>query len=178
MQLNAKTCKSCGETKPLDSFQKHRNVCKQCRNAAIKKWCQENRDSRAATHKKYYEDNKERIAERDRQNRDRINERLNARRKDPKVALTHRTRTKFAEALRHGRKRSSIWKLIGMPYEEFVAHIESQFQEGMTWENRDQWHIDHIKPVSSFDDPQDPDCWNYSNLRPLWAKDNRTRRRT
>jgi hypothetical protein len=50
----------------------------------------------------------------------------------------------------------------------------------MNWENRGMfgWHIDHIKPVNTFDltdEKQLKECWNYKNLRPLWAKDNLTR---
>jgi hypothetical protein len=47
----------------------------------------------------------------------------------------------------------------------------------MSWENRSEWHIDHRRPVSSFnflsvDDPEFLECWALSNLQPLWAADN------
>lgn len=47
----------------------------------------------------------------------------------------------------------------------------------MTWENwsLNGWHIDHIRPVSSFDlsdHAQVKECFHYSNLQPLWAIDN------
>lgn len=58
-----------------------------------------------------------------------------------------------------------------------MAHLESKFVEGMTWENRSEWHIDHIRPIASFnyatpDDPEFKQCWSLSNLQPLWAKEN------
>ncbi|NBT08982.1 MAG: hypothetical protein EBS98_09300, partial [Chitinophagia bacterium] len=37
------------------------------------------------------------------------------------------------------------------------------------------WHLDHIQPCASFDltDPsQQKKCFHYSNIQPLWAKDN------
>jgi len=47
----------------------------------------------------------------------------------------------------------------------------------MNWDNHGQygWHIDHIKPVNTFDltdEEQLKKCWNYTNLRPLWWDEN------
>ena len=45
----------------------------------------------------------------------------------------------------------------------------------MTWENRSLWHIDHIKPCISFDltkEEEQKKCFHWSNLQPLWAKEN------
>jgi hypothetical protein len=40
----------------------------------------------------------------------------------------------------------------------------------MTWDNYGEWHIDHIKPVSSFDKDTPQSIVNaLSNLQPLWA---------
>jgi len=63
---------------------------------------------------------------------------------------------------------------FGCTYAELAAHIEKQFQDGMTWENMGLWHVDHIVPFSKFfeENPHDVDCNHYTNLQPLWAKDN------
>ena len=48
----------------------------------------------------------------------------------------------------------------------------------MTWENHGEWHIDHIKPCSSFnliDIEEQKQCFHYSNLQPLWKIDNLTK---
>jgi len=47
----------------------------------------------------------------------------------------------------------------------------------MNWNNYGYygWHIDHIKPCSSFDlskDLEQRKCFHYTNLQPLLAKDN------
>jgi hypothetical protein len=49
------------------------------------------------------------------------------------------------------------------------------FDVGMSWANRSEWHIDHIKPLSLFakEGVYDLNIINaLSNLQPLWAKDN------
>ena len=61
--------------------------------------------------------------------------------------------------------------------EDLIQHLEEQFDSGMSWDNMDKWHIDHILPVASFnfDSPDDEDfkeCWALSNLQPLWAEEN------
>jgi hypothetical protein len=43
----------------------------------------------------------------------------------------------------------------------------------MTWDNHGEWHIDHIKPISSFNVYDDPSVVNsLENLQPLWGIDN------
>lgn len=59
--------------------------------------------------------------------------------------------------------------------EEFIQHIESLFKENMSWDNYGSWHIDHIRPIASFNLNDKDDmvkCWGLENLQPLWAIDN------
>lgn len=71
----------------------------------------------------------------------------------------------------------SFWDSVGYTSAQLAAHIEKQFLPGMTWDNRREWHVDHILPIRSFtyDSFQCPDfkaCWALANLRPIWALDN------
>lgn len=75
------------------------------------------------------------------------------------------------------KKSSSAVKILGCSLVELKTHIESQFHPGMTWENHsfNGWHIDHKIPCASFDlndAEQQKECFHYTNLQPLWAKDN------
>lgn len=81
-------------------------------------------------------------------------------------------------------KRRTKWskgsnELLGCTYAQARKWIESQFQRGMSWNNVGEWEIDHIVPISSFDltDERQVRCVNhFTNLRPLWAQDNRRKR--
>lgn len=94
---------------------------------------------------------------------------------DPEFRLLNNLRNRVRIALKRATKSGSTFDLLGCSPSELKLHMECQFQEGMTWENMGDWHIDHIRPCSSFDltDPeQQKECFHYSNLQPLWAEDN------
>ena len=62
---------------------------------------------------------------------------------------------------------------IGCSPKELKEHLEKQFKGGMNWDNRGEWHIDHIIPLSSAKTKEELIKLNhYSNLQPLWAKEN------
>lgn len=65
--------------------------------------------------------------------------------------------------------------LLGYTQNEFVAHIEKMFKDGMSWDNRESFHVDHIKPISYFmrNGISDPKIINaLSNLQPLYPQEN------
>lgn len=64
-------------------------------------------------------------------------------------------------------------EILGTNYNDFFKYIESLFQEGMTWNNRGKWHIDHIVPISIAQTIDEVKYLNHhTNLRPIWAKEN------
>lgn len=94
---------------------------------------------------------------------------------DPVFAMKHAMRRTVSTALRRAgfiKKQSSI-KIVGCTPAELKKHIEMQFLQGMSWDNRRNWHIDHIVPLSSAktEDELLALC-HFTNLRPLWAEDN------
>jgi hypothetical protein len=73
------------------------------------------------------------------------------------------------------RKAKKTEEYLGCTVAECRAHLESLFLSGMSWDNHGEWHIDHIRPCASFDfndQEQIKECMHYTNLQPLWAKDN------
>lgn len=95
---------------------------------------------------------------------------------DPTYKLIHNMRGRLRSALKgYGDKYETTMKLVGCTSIKLRGYIESKFTEGMTWENYGTWHIDHIQPCCSFDLTKEEEqkiCFHYSNLQPLWAKDN------
>ena len=130
--------------------------------------------------KEYYLDNREKLLGRQKQynleNKPKRNAYVSNKRKtDLAFALTDNLRTRLKQALNGKNKSKSTLKLLGCTVKYLIQHLEKQFQPGMNWENRHLFHIDHIRPCSSFDltDPkQQSECFNYKNLQPLWAQDN------
>lgn len=84
-------------------------------------------------------------------------------------------RSRISAALRENRKLGSTKELLGCELECLVKHLENQFRDGMSWSNKGEWHIDHIRPLASFDlslKEEQLKAFNYKNLQPLWAADN------
>jgi hypothetical protein len=70
-------------------------------------------------------------------------------------------------------KSSSTAVILGCDWDQFKRHIELQFLPGMSWENTPEWHIDHIVPLASANDVEEVIALShFTNLQPLWAKDN------
>ena len=72
-------------------------------------------------------------------------------------AMGIRLRTRVADVLRKYQTvrcesvTTAVRQLLGCTISELVKHLESKFLPGMSWDNRKLWHIDHIRPLASFD---------------------------
>jgi len=104
---------------------------------------------------------------------------------DPNARIAKTFRNRIYMALKHfgGKKSKSSIELLGCDIKTARKHLESQWKEGMNWDNYGQpeddyfagWHVDHIIPCVKFDLTKEEEqlkCFNYTNLQPLWAKDN------
>lgn len=94
---------------------------------------------------------------------------------DPKYKLTVLCRNRVTGFLKVKSlsKKKGLKEYIGCTLEEFKNYLQSKFQGGMTWENHGTWHIDHIIPLSSAKTEEELyKLCHYTNLQPLWAKDN------
>ena len=70
-------------------------------------------------------------------------------------------------------KKNKTFDIVGCSPLQLREYIEKQFVNGMNWENRSSWHIDHIIPLSSANNEEELyKLFHYTNLQPLWAEDN------
>jgi len=95
--------------------------------------------------------------------------------KRPDVRLRNLLRCRIYQAIRNDWKVGSAVKDLGCSIYDLKIHLENKFTKGMSWDNIGKWHIDHVKPLSSFDlsyRKQFLEACNYINLQPLWAVDN------
>ena len=176
--------------------------CKVCRNEYSKKWRAENKSSVKKNNKDwtsknpdYYlnyrkknrekdrirleiwrEQNKEKILEYRKKNKDKNNHYQRQRRQgNPVHKLSHNLRTLIGNSFnkRKWNKSTKTQEILGASYDDVFKHIESRFKSGMSWDNRGEWHIDHIIPLSSAKTEKELiELCHYTNLQPLWADEN------
>lgn len=70
--------------------------------------------------------------------------------------------------------------ILGYTSHDLKKSIESKFVDGMSWDNRHEWHIDHKFPlcavdVQSHNDENFIKLFCLDNLRPLWIHQNRVK---
>lgn len=194
-----KKCPKCNKIKNKNEFDKNKSrkdglssYCKICLKEARKKHYSINKEHINASAKSYYKKHREyiikKVAEyrqtpkgkevgKKSKNKYEKKWRKKQRETNPLFTLIECLRGRINKTIQLNRKSARTIELLGCSIELFKQHIELQFTKGMTWQNhkRSGWHIDHIKPCSSFDlsKPEEQrKCFHYSNLQPLWAIDN------
>jgi hypothetical protein len=205
MNIKNKTCSKCKEEKLTTNFTKSKTTndklfawCRECliiwrkqynidnkdKNAQRgKDWRDKTVESRKISNKKWMEDNKEKRKEYKKEyrirNKDKINKykrkKLKEDMKNPKFALEQNLRSRLYKFVTREGNTQRSKDLVGCTIDELMRHLENLFTEGMNWENRNKWHIDHIIPICSFDltiEEEQKKCFHYTNLQPLWAEDN------
>lgn len=150
-----------------------------------KKYYLKNKKAIQAKHKEYYQNNKEKVAERGRRNR------ALRQKNDTDFILKKRIRERIRDHLKRNllTKNFHTFELLGYTVDDLRQHLESQFEtnskpgkEKMSWDNMGAtWQIDHIRPCVSFNFANEDgsvnqeaikECWKLENLQPLYSEDN------
>lgn len=151
-----------------------------------KQWYQKNKEKIKQKRKDYYLKNKENILKFQKEyNLKNKNEKrkyiknynILRRKKDIKFKLLGSLRSRLNKFINTKIKNKKTLELTGCDINTLKKHLESKFKENMSWENYGLkgWHIDHIKPCSSFnliDEEEQRKCFHYTNLQPLWWWEN------
>lgn len=136
-------------------------------------WAKNNPDKIREKNRKQYLRKRKEIIEKA------VKRNLEKRKTDPVYRMEHGFSSQIRNAL-VGNKAGHSWeRIVGYTLNQLKEHLEKQFKDGMNWNNygRHGWHIDHIRPKSSFDytsfeDENFKQCWSLDNLQPLWEEDN------
>jgi hypothetical protein len=185
--MDKKVCSKCKEEKEVCEFSKDSNTkdnltykCKLCR----KKYYNENKTNLLKSLKLYREVNKGTINKKSLNNyynnkehkiKVMVEYNRNRRKNDEIFNIIHSIRIRLNKYLKINniQKNNTTIKIIGCTPEFLKEHILNQFVNGMNWENRNEWHIDHIIPLSSAKTKDEIiKLSHYTNLQPLWAEDN------
>lgn len=161
------TCTKCGKDKEYINFIKHTKICRSCRNKTIIEKRNQDRENYNRTQREWRSQNKDAI-----NSKKRIREK-ERRDTDPVYRLRHNLSTRLYMAVQY--KSCKTMDLTGCCLEDLKKHLESKFTDDMSWENYGDRHIDHIRPCASFnleDNEEQKKCFHWTNLQPLWAKDN------
>ena len=157
-----KVCSACNEEKSLDKYFVAK--CKGNIRAACKECTSKKRNE-------YYQNNKRQTIVQN------TNYQVARCKVDPLFKLERNLRCRLYHALKNQKadKSNRTKKLTGCELPFLKGYLEAKFTEGMTWENHGSWHVDHIRSCCSFDLTQEEEqkkCFHYTNLQPLWARDN------
>lgn len=183
--METKKCSKCKEEKLLFEFIKdkskksgYKSQCKICVSNQHKIYRDNNRDEISKKRRKYYLDNIDITKNKDRDYRLKNQDKLRQKRKEKyQIDSLHKLRVNLRRRINFylKNKNSSSFNILGCSVDFLKSYIEERFDVGMSWENYgiNGWHLDHIVPLSSAKNKYDIiKLCHYSNLQPLWAKDN------
>lgn len=168
-------CKFCTVEHPdTKEFWRIRGKYYQCKKQLVAKhteWRNRNLDSAREYARNYYKANAKTIIAKN------YNFTKRKRKKDSGYNLAILLRQRLNVALRKQYKAGSAVRDLGCSVAELKLYLEGKFEAGMSWDNqgRGGWHLDHIRPLSSFDltDPEQlKQAVHFTNLQPMWEVDN------
>jgi len=186
---NQRECTNCKQMLDISLFYNKGSRCKKCDSKRRKELYTPEKGHKA--YKKITEEQKESRRQYARNKRnaniEKAREKLRSWRKnnpdykknrwksDIKYRLKENIRGRIYKAVKGFTKGKSSEVLLGCTIQFLKDFLEENFTENMSWDNYGEWHIDHIKPCALFDltlEKEQRDCFHYTNLQPLWAKDN------
>ena len=183
--IESKACCRCAVVLPLSDFSIDKRkadglngFCKKCHNISSRKYYFANKPKIYKKNREWIKNNLERFRHLQRKSDRKLF-------KTPKHRIKNAMSCRIRGALRNNisgksTKNGASWiDLVGYSLEDLMAHLESMFDERMSWRNYGEyWEIDHVIPIDSFSFKHFTDdgfvkCWSLKNLQPLSVLENR-----
>ena len=206
--MEIKICTKCKRELPLDMFQKDRTKrdglacrCKECKAEYARQYVIDHREERRAYKKKYWQENKHRLADERKKYRDAHKEDMRIYHKKhyeenkeriiadgyerKKKKLKTDPIFKYKEQIRHFvwlgfhrrgfQKPATTEQMVGCTAEELKAYLNETFYKnyGYKYDGTEKVHIDHIIPLSTAKTQEEvAKLFHYTNLQLLKAEHN------
>jgi len=191
--VKKKICSKCKLEKEICDFGRDSSrkdgisyLCKECLIKKSKKYKEKNKEKVLISYSNYRIKNKEKMKisrlEYRKNNKEKIKQYRryysNKRRKESDIVrLSENIRRRINHFFNYKnvKKSKGTFEILCCNLDELLIHLESQFKEGMNWDNHGKkgWHIDHIIPLSSAKTEEEVyKLCHYTNLQPLWAHEN------
>ena len=148
-----------------------------------KKWREKNKENLKKSKRKYYEENKEdiiaKVCQWRKDNPEKIREMRRRREKKLYVKIKKRVacRIRYFLKKKDASKDKTTLEYTCCDIQHLHNHLESQFTEGMNWENMGTkpdgtpgWQIDHRRPGHTFDYSIEEEkfmCFHWTNLQQI-----------
>ena len=165
-----KTCGKCIKEQPAKEFRYQSKICLTCEKDRLYEWRKENPDKFKEICKTYREKDENKV-----KRKDYLRNKYHA---DMNFRLERLYRTRVRYFIKGGTKtgKEKYETLLGCSWDTLRLWLESNFVDGMNWENYGTvWHIDHTMPCSVFDfyiEENRKVCFNWTNLFPMFGSEN------
>jgi hypothetical protein len=183
-----KTCSKCEIEKPFTEFYKRgdgfKSHCKMCSSTYGKSYYLNNKTDHNQKMIEHYEQNKEQYKITHKLYRGKNKEKINCiaksynkvrRENDILFKLKHNLRVRIKEYMKSKniKTNNKTFDFVGCTPEVLREHLESSFDDKMTWKNYGEWEIDHKIPLSQGTTVDELYKLNYyRNLQPMWKYEN------
>ena len=189
--MDQKHCGICDNSYPRSEFKYGKSSCYSCQKQMACEWKAKNKEYTQEYTRRWREQHKEDIKQYNAnyalQHKEAIQRRStryhNERAKvdfNFKMAKTLRTSLRYLVKNGNMAKGRSALELLGCSLPFLKEWFAYNFSEDMSFDNHGKvWHIDHTVPVSKFnlsDEREAQLCFHWSNLKPMYAADNMSKK--
>lgn len=150
----------------------------------VKSYYSKNRDKLIEYKRNYYISNKDKMNNQSKEyrikNYDKVEDKkkeyiYNRRKNDDLFAFKERISKLINTSIKNAGYKKSMRaeEILGCSIVQFKNYIQNQFKDGMSWDNKKDWHLDHKIPVSWAKNENEIIKLNhYTNFQPLWIGEN------